>query len=66
MNKKVYTQNDINYWIYDLKRMKEDRDQLLLDKIRILEEMLSMCEDAYHAELIQKELKETRNRYGWD
>jgi hypothetical protein len=66
MNKKVYTQNDINYWIYDLKRMKEDRDQLLLDKIRILEEMLSMCEDAYHSELIQKELKETRNRYGWD
>jgi hypothetical protein len=66
MNTKVYTQNDINYWIYDLKRMKEDRDQLLLDKIRILEEMLSMCEDAYHSELIQKELEETRKRLVWD
>jgi hypothetical protein len=41
---------------------KEERDQLLRDKIRLLEELSSMCEEACHGDAIRQELEETRKR----
>ncbi len=49
-------------WIYTLNVIKEERDNLLLDKIRLLEEMSSMCEDACQGDAIRQELEETRKR----
>jgi len=45
---------------------KEERDQLLRDKIRLLEELSSMCEDARYGDAIRQELEETWKRLEWD
>lgn len=54
---------DAREWIDALKMMKEERDKLLVDKVRLLEEMLSMCEETSHGDAIRQELEETRKRF---
>lgn len=57
---------DVREWVDALKTIKEERDNLLVDKIRLLEEMSSMCEEASHGDAIRQELEETRKRLAWD
>ena len=62
MNKPYFHFKDVREWIDALKTMKEERDQLLRDKIRLLEELSSMCEDARYGDVIRQELEETWKR----
>ena len=57
---------DVGEWIDALKTIKEERDNLLVDKIRLLEELSSMCEETSHGDAIRQELEETRKRWVWD